>query len=92
MIGDDGKEQTINADRFLIATGSTPSIPNIKGLAATPFWSSTDALFAEQLPEHLAVIGSSVIAIEIAQAYQRLGTQVTLLARHSLLFSGRSLY
>jgi len=83
---DDGKEQELTADRILIATGSTSTIPPINGLADTPYWTSTEALFAEKTPEHLIVIGSSVIALEIAQAYQRLGAEVTVLARHTLLY------
>jgi mercuric reductase len=77
----------VGADRFLIATGASASIPPISGLAATPYWTSTEALEANKLPEHLIVIGSSIVALEIAQAYLRLGTKVTLLARHSLLFN-----
>jgi mercuric reductase len=76
----------IKADRFLIATGASSSIPPISGLAETPYWTSTEALEAESLPEHLIVIGSSIVALELAQAYLRLGTRVTLLARSSILF------
>ncbi|MCX2975445.1 mercury(II) reductase [Halieaceae bacterium IMCC8485] len=82
----DGSEQEIVADKILIATGSTPIIPPIEGLAETPYWTSTAALFAEELPQHLVVIGSSVVALEIAQAYRRLGSEVTVLARHTLLY------
>ena len=82
----DGSEKQLEADRILIATGASSSIPSITGLKGTPFWTSTEALFAEQLPSSLLVIGSSVIAAEIAQAYQRLGVKVTLLARNRLLF------
>jgi len=82
----DGSDTLLEADRILIATGASPSVPPIAGLNDTPFWTSTEALFAERLPETLLVIGSSVIAVEIAQAYQRLGVKVTLLARNRLLF------
>ena len=82
----DGSEQDLLADRFLVATGSSPYIPNIDGLANTPYWTSTEALFSEEVPEHLAVIGSSVVALELAQAFRRLGSQVTVLARHTLLY------
>lgn len=82
-----GQLTKIVADRFLIATGASASIPQISGLAATPYWTSTEALEADKLTKHLIVIGSSLIALEIAQAYLRLGSQVTLLARHSLLFN-----
>ncbi len=55
------------------------------GLQDVPYWTSTEALFAESIPEHLIVIGSSVVAVEIAQAYRRLGSRVTMLARTRLL-------
>lgn len=83
----DGSEKELRADRILIATGATPTIPPIDGLADTPYWTSTGALFSEELPESLLVIGSSVIALEIAQAYHRLGCSVTILARHTLLYA-----
>ncbi len=87
----DGTQHAIKADRFLIAAGSTPSIPPIEGLVNTPYWTSTEALFAQATAEHLIVIGSSVVALEIAQAYRRLGSKVTVLARHSLLYAEDSL-
>jgi len=82
----DGSIEVVNADKILVATGSTPSIPPIEGLNHTPYWTSTEALFAKELPKHLIVIGSSVIALELAQAYRRLGSEVTVLARHTLLY------
>jgi mercuric reductase len=82
----DGSQQEIHADKVLIATGSSPTIPPIEGLSETPYWTSTEALFATELPEQLVIIGSSVVALEIAQAYCRLGSDVTLLARHTLLY------
>lgn len=82
-----GEFVEIHADRFLIASGASSSLPPIQGLAETPYWTSTEALEAETLPEHLIVIGSSIVALELAQAYLRLGSRVTLLARHSILFN-----
>ncbi|WP_323844335.1 mercury(II) reductase [Microbulbifer magnicolonia] len=82
----DGSEERLSADQFLIATGASPALPPIPGLADTPYWTSDDAVFADQAPEHLVVIGSSVVAVELAQAYRRLGSRVTVLARSSLLF------
>ena len=81
----DGSEQTLRTDQVLIATGSSPAVPPVPGLQDVPYWDSTAALFAESIPEHLVVIGSSVVAVEIAQAYRRLGSQVTMLARTRLL-------
>ncbi len=77
----------IIADRFLIATGSSPAVPPIPGLAGTPYWTSTEALVAEKLPEHLIVIGAGIVALELAQAFLRLGSKVTLLARHTLMYN-----
>ncbi|PCI66820.1 MAG: mercury(II) reductase [Piscirickettsiaceae bacterium] len=82
--GDD--TQTLSADKILIATGASASVPPIKGLVDTPFWTSTEALEADELPQNLLVIGSSIVALELAQAYSRLGTQVTILARSKFLF------
>ena len=87
VVNHKGETQTIKADRILIATGAKQSIPPIPGLEGTPYWTSTEALVAEKLPEHLLVLGSSVVAVELAQAYRRLGAQVTLLARHTLLYN-----
>ena len=82
-----GLVDELSADRILIATGSTPTIPAIEGLENTPYWTSTEALFEEDMPASLVVIGSSVVALEIAQAYARLDCFVTILARHTLLYA-----
>lgn len=81
-----GDERLVTFDRCLIATGASPAMPPIPGLADTPYWTSTEALDSDTIPQHLAVIGASVVAVELAQAYARLGSQVTLLARSRLLF------
>jgi mercuric reductase len=52
----------------------------------TPYWTSTEALASDAIPPRLAVIGSSAVALELAQAFARLGSQVTVLARHTLFF------
>lgn len=82
---EDGSILEIEADRILIATGSKPYVPPIEGIEEVPYWTSTEALFDEVLPDHLVVIGSSVIALELAQAFRRLGSEVTILARRTLL-------
>ena len=79
----DGGTHEVNFDRCLIATGASPPIPPIRPW--TPHWTSTEALESSSLPERLAVIGSSVVAVELAQAFARLGSQVTM-ARSTLFF------
>lgn len=80
-----GDQQRLAFDRCLIATGAHPAIPPIPGLADTPYWTSTEALESDTIPRRLAVIGASVVAVELAQAYARLGSEVTILARNALL-------
>ncbi|MBX3602356.1 MAG: mercury(II) reductase [Rubrivivax sp.] len=83
---DEGGERELAFDRCLVATGAQPSVPPIPGLEDTPFWTSTEALASAVIPPRLAVIGSSAVAVELAQAFARLGSQVTVLARHTLFF------
>jgi mercuric reductase len=82
----DGGMEKVAFDRCLIATGASPAIPPIPGLKETPYWTSTDALVSDRIPDRLAVIGSSVVAVELAQAFARLGSKVTILARGTLFF------
>jgi mercuric reductase len=82
----DGGEREVAFDRCLIATGASAALPPISGLEDTPYWTSSEALVSETIPARLAVIGSSVVALELAQAFARLGSKVTILARHTLCF------
>jgi len=81
----DGMEKRLTPDRILIATGRSPQIPDVPSLAGTPYWTSTEALVAEETPPHLIVYGGSAVALELAQAFLRLGSQVTLVTRGKLL-------
>lgn len=81
----DGPERRLAFDRCLLATGSHPHVPPVPGLAGTPYWTSTEALASDSIPRRLAVIGASAVALELAQAYARLGSRVTLLARRGLM-------
>ena len=82
----EGGERVVMFDRCLVATGASPDVPPISGLKESPFWTSTEALVSDTIPERLAVIGSSVVALELAQAFARLGSKVTILARNTLFF------
>lgn len=79
-----GGELAVAFDRCLIATGASPAVPPIPGLNTSPYWTSTEALVCDRIPARLAVIGSSVVALELAQAFARLGSKVTILARNTL--------
>lgn len=80
-----GRDELIRADRILIATGASPMVPPIPGLKDTPFWTSTEALVAEEVPEHLIVLGGSAVGLELGQAFLHLGSKVTVIELFSLL-------
>lgn len=82
----EGRTEHLAFDRCLIATGATAAVPPIPGLREVPYWTSTEALATAAIPERLIVIGSSVVAAELAQAFARLGSSVTVLARSTLFF------
>ena len=82
----EGGERAVAFDRCLITTGASAAVPPIPGLQDTPYWTSTEALVSEAIPPRLAVIGSSVVAVELAQAFARLGSKVMILARSTLFF------
>jgi len=81
-----GKDE-YKALKFLIATGSTTSLPPIAGLNNVPYLTNVSLFDLEKQPESMIVLGGGYIALEIAQAYHRLGTKVTLLQRSPFVLS-----
>lgn len=69
----------IKARRFVIATGSTPVIPAIPGLADIPYLTSETVFDLAECPRHLIVVGGGSVGLELAQAFRRLGAAVTVL-------------
>lgn len=76
--------RTIRSKRFLIATGARPLVPEIAGLEAVPFMTYEQIFENDRLPDSLIVAGGGPIGMEMAQAYRRLGAQVTVVAKHIL--------
>src|SRR5262249_35911158 len=74
-----GDEIEIVARRFVIATGSSPSLPPIAGLEAVPYLTNETVFDLTTRPQHLIVIGAGAIGLELAQAFRRLGAAVTVL-------------
>ena len=68
----------IDAKRFVVATGSSVWIPPIKGLAEVDYLTNEDMFSLPALPESLIILGGGPIGVEMAQAYSRLGSKVTL--------------
>jgi len=78
-------EKRIRARRFVIATGSRAAKPPIPGLEAGPFLTNETLFGLRELPAHLIVIGAGPVGCEMAQAFRRLGSQVTILDRATML-------
>ncbi|HET7358502.1 MAG TPA: NAD(P)/FAD-dependent oxidoreductase [Nocardioidaceae bacterium] len=73
-------DSTFRASRgVLLNTGTEPAVPPIHGLAGTPYWTNREALRATEAPDSLAVIGGGAIGVELAQAFARFGTRVSVL-------------
>ncbi|MFD0008216.1 dihydrolipoyl dehydrogenase family protein [Streptomyces sp. NPDC127178] len=64
-----------------LCTGTTTALPDLPGLDTTRHWTSREATSAEHVPGRLAVVGGGVVAVEMATAWQALGSQVTMLVR-----------
>lgn len=63
---------------FVIATGSSPAIPPINGIQDVPYLTNVDVFSLEELPDSMIVLGGGPIGLEMAQAFNRLGCQVTV--------------
>ena len=73
--------QRLTAQSFVIATGSVINQVAIPGLEETGYLTSDDVLELKEQPESMIVLGAGAVATELAQFYQRIGTQVTLIQR-----------
>ncbi|HXV30079.1 MAG TPA: FAD-dependent oxidoreductase [Sinorhizobium sp.] len=71
-------DHLIRARRFVIATGSSPAIPPIVGLADVAFLTNETLFELKEIPRHLVVIGAGPVGLEMAQAHCRLGARVTV--------------
>jgi dihydrolipoamide dehydrogenase len=86
VAGLDGNSYRLTARHAVVlATGATPNRPPIQGLADLQVWGTREATSAKEIPDRLAVLGGGVAGVELAQAYARLGSSVTLVARSRLL-------
>lgn len=75
----DGGTRAFTAERAVVVnTGTRPGVPGVPGLAGTPFWTNHEALETGELPASLAVLGGGPIGLELAQAFGRLGSEVTV--------------
>ena len=77
--------EQMTAPKIFIAVGTRPHIPEIPGLAGTPYMTSTEALRSTTLPKSMIVLGTGYIATELGHAYGALGTKTIFLVRSTML-------
>jgi len=78
-------DAVVRARRFVVATGSSPMVPSIPGLADLPYFTNETIFEAGQLPAHLVIIGGGPIGVEMAQAHRQLGARVSVLQKGTIL-------
>jgi len=84
-------EKEFTASKFLIATGSSTKIPDIPGLKNIDYLTNISLFDLQNQPKSMIVLGGGYIALEIAQAYHRLGTEVTIMQRSSHILSKQTI-
>jgi len=84
----DGTNQRLEADKFLIATGSVPIMLPIPGIESDGVIDSTGALSLTSIPQSMLIIGGGAIGCEFAYIYQSFGTQVTIVEMLSQIIPG----
>ena len=78
-------DSRISAKHFVVATGSSAWVPPIKGLNEVEFLTNEDMFSLQTLPKSMIILGGGPVGVEMAQAYSRLGTAVTIIELASRL-------
>ena len=74
-------------DRLVISTGSSATIPPIEGLDSVDFWTNVEATETTEVPGRLVVLGAGPVGCELAQFFQRVGSQVTIVQSGSRILA-----
>jgi mycothione reductase len=77
----DGTVTEITAERFVLAAGARPRVPEVPGLVDGPFHTSDTIMRIEALPEHLIIMGGGFIAAELGHVFSALGSKVSVVHR-----------
>jgi pyruvate/2-oxoglutarate dehydrogenase complex dihydrolipoamide dehydrogenase (E3) component len=80
-------DQRLTADTIVVHTGTRSSVPDLPGIDTINWLNNETLLDLTELPAHLVIVGGSYIAIEFAQIFRRLGSEVTVLQRGPRLVS-----
>jgi len=79
--GEGGEVERVSGRYVVIATGGRPAVPPVPGLSGVPFLTTETLFEIEDQPARLGVLGGGPIGVEMAQAFRRLGSEVTVLDR-----------
>ena len=82
-----GGKEYIRADKIIIDTGASPSMPPIPGIDKAGALDSTSIMEIEGIPEHLLIIGGGYVGLEFSQMFRRFGSRVTIVQRGSQLLT-----
>lgn len=77
--------ETLSARNIIVATGGRPAVPSIPGIDSCDYLTSDTIWQLRELPKHLVVIGGGPIGCELAQAFVRLGSEVTMVVRSQIM-------
>jgi len=78
--------EKLSAEKFIVAAGSTATVPPIEGIQEVGFVTHIEALKMPKQPKELVVIGAGPLGLEFAQMFARFGTKVTILQRGDSIF------
>jgi mycothione reductase len=81
----EGYDERVQGDRVVVAVGAAPTTPPVDGLDDVEFLTSDDALYLDERPEELAILGGGYIAAELGHFYETIGSEVTIVQRSEAL-------
>ena len=64
---------------LVVATGSSPAVPSVDGIEDVDFWTNREAVWTDEVPHSLVVLGGGPVGVELAQFFRRMGADVTIL-------------
>jgi mercuric reductase len=72
---------SVDGRKFIVATGSSPRIPQITGIDRVDYLTNVEALSLKERPDSMVIVGGRALGLEFAQMYSHMGTHVTLIQR-----------
>lgn len=72
-------DEVVRGEKIILATGTTPTVPPVPGLAEAGYLTNREIVYISSLPKRLVVLGAGVIGLEFAQTFRRFGSEVTVL-------------